>query len=161
MTTPAAQQPLVNRAQSPGSAARYRGNPNEPSLSIDPESATFLTSGGRSEHMLVNCSEARIAVKVRCSDNSVYRVNPVYTFVEPGQCTSLIVTRLPGLPKVDKLVIHYIACSEKDHTAKDLFKSSTTPEVLKLPLSCCNPEDVPSVRGSLPSIPPTTAHSTG
>uniref|UniRef100_A0A1I8A2Q6 MSP domain-containing protein n=1 Tax=Steinernema glaseri TaxID=37863 RepID=A0A1I8A2Q6_9BILA len=110
--------------------------------------------------MLVNCSDSRIAVKVRCSDNNVYRVNPVYTFVEAGQCSSLVVTRLPGPPKMDKLVLHYVPCSEKDHQIKEIFKPGLAPEVLKLPLACCNPEDVPSVRGSLPTVHNITPPST-
>lgn len=36
----------------------------EPALSIDPERAVFLANGGKSEHMLVNISDKRIAVKV-------------------------------------------------------------------------------------------------
>ncbi|VDM29518.1 unnamed protein product [Toxocara canis] len=37
----------------------------EPVLSIDPDAAHFLITGGKSEHMLVNTGEKRIAVKVR------------------------------------------------------------------------------------------------
>ncbi|KAK0412745.1 hypothetical protein QR680_006402 [Steinernema hermaphroditum] len=153
MTTPPALQAPGDKSSSRRHS--LRASPGEPTLSIDPETATFITSGGRSEHMLVNCGDARLAVKVRCSDNNVYRVNPVYMFVEAGQCTSLMVTRLPGPPKVDKLVLHYVACAESEQSAKELFKPGISPDVLKLQLTCCNPEDVPSVRGSSKS----TIHS--
>lgn len=66
-------------------------------LSVDPDSATYQPTGGNSEHMLVNLSSERLAIKVRCSDNSLFRVNPVFVFIEPGQCTNLVVTRLPGM----------------------------------------------------------------
>lgn len=36
----------------------------EPALSVDPETAIFLPNGGKSEHMLVNISDKRLAVKV-------------------------------------------------------------------------------------------------
>lgn len=39
-------------------------NDIEPVLSIDPDAAHFLITGGKSEHMLVNTGEKRIAVKV-------------------------------------------------------------------------------------------------
>ncbi|VDO14717.1 unnamed protein product [Haemonchus placei] len=65
-------------------------------LSVDPEVALFTPAGGKSEHMLVNLSDKHLAVKVRCSNNALYRVRPVYQVVETGQCKSLIVTRLIG-----------------------------------------------------------------
>jgi hypothetical protein len=63
-------------------------------LTVDPEEANFLPKGGRSEHMLVNLGEKRLAVKVRCSDNNLFRVNPVYFSIDPGQCTNVVITRL-------------------------------------------------------------------
>lgn len=36
----------------------------ESALSVDPETAVFLPNGGKSEHMLVNISDKRLAVKV-------------------------------------------------------------------------------------------------
>lgn len=42
----------------------------EPALSVDPETAIFLPSGGKSEHMLVNISDKRIVVKV-CMNTSL------------------------------------------------------------------------------------------
>ncbi|KAI6174362.1 Major sperm protein [Aphelenchoides besseyi] len=67
----------------------------ESSMSVDPEVGKFLATGGRSENMCVNLGESRICVKVRCSNNVLYRVNPVYMFIDPGQCQNLIVSRLP------------------------------------------------------------------
>ncbi|KJH43508.1 MSP domain protein [Dictyocaulus viviparus] len=69
---------------------------SDPPLSVDPEVATFTESGGKSEHMLVNLGDKHLAVKVRCSNNNLYRVKPVYQVVETGQCRSLIVTRGVG-----------------------------------------------------------------
>lgn len=44
----------------------------EPALSVDPDAAHFLPSGGRSDHMLVNTSDERIVVKVSLLKLSEY-----------------------------------------------------------------------------------------
>lgn len=41
---------------------------------------------------------------MKCSDNNLYRVNPVYSFIEPGQVLAVDVLRHLGEPKVDKMV---------------------------------------------------------
>lgn len=33
-------------------------------LSVDPETATFFDTGGKTEHMLVNLGDSKLAVKV-------------------------------------------------------------------------------------------------
>ncbi|CAG9532742.1 unnamed protein product [Cercopithifilaria johnstoni] len=126
----------------------------EPALSIDPEAAIFLPNGGRSEHMLVNISDKRLAVKVRCSDNSLFRVSPVYMFIEPGSCGNLVITRLPGPAKSDKLVFHYLICEPNDLEPKEVFKinSQKSPEMLKLPIKIISAEDVPKIGQSPTSI---------
>ncbi|VDK68388.1 unnamed protein product [Litomosoides sigmodontis] len=119
----------------------------EPALSVDPETAIFLANGGKSEHMLVNISDKRLAVKVRCSDNSLFRVNPVYMFIEPGSCGNLVITRLPGPAKSDKLVFHYYACQPNDLEPKEVFKinSQKLPEMLKLPINIISADDIPKI----------------
>ncbi|KAL3994743.1 MSP (Major sperm protein) domain family protein [Acanthocheilonema viteae] len=119
----------------------------EPALSVDPETAIFLPSGGKSEHMLVNISEKRLAVKVRCSDNNLFRVSQVYMFIEPGSCGNLVITRLPGPVKSDKLVFHYFVCEPNDSEPKEVFKinSQKSPEMLKLPINIISAEDVPKI----------------
>ncbi|VDM96624.1 unnamed protein product [Thelazia callipaeda] len=119
----------------------------EPALSVDPETAIFLPNGGKSEHMLVNISDKRLAVKVRCSDNSLFRVSPVYMFIEPGSCGNFVITRLPGPAKSDKLVFHYFFCKPNDLEPKEVFKSNAqkSPEILKLPINIISFEDAPKI----------------
>ncbi|VDM29182.1 unnamed protein product [Toxocara canis] len=83
----------------------------------------------------------RHSFEVRCSDNSLFRVCPVYMFVEAGSCNNLVITRLPGPPKVDKLVFHYVPCTERDLDPKDVFKKRTKPESIKLPMDTIAPDD--------------------
>ncbi|KAM3719342.1 Sperm-specific class P protein [Dirofilaria immitis] len=125
----------------------------EPALSIDPEIAVFLPNGGRSEHMLVNISDKRLAVKVRCSDNSLFRVSPVYMFIEPGSCGNVVIIRLPGPAKSDKLVFHYFVCEPNDLEPKEVFKvnSQKPPEMLKMPVNIISAEDVPKI-GPSPTL---------
>ncbi|CAD5235758.1 unnamed protein product [Bursaphelenchus xylophilus] len=114
-------------------------------LSVDPEKATFLDTGGRSEHMLANLGDTRLAVKAKCSDNNLYRVNPVYIYIEPGQCHNLLISRLPGPPKNDKLVLHYIQVKEPASDIKEVFKNSSSTDTIKIPMLCLSHEDVPVI----------------
>uniref|UniRef100_A0AC35G0P3 Major sperm protein n=1 Tax=Panagrolaimus sp. PS1159 TaxID=55785 RepID=A0AC35G0P3_9BILA len=108
-------------------------------LSVDPDYGDFLPTGGTSEHMLVNLSSQRLAIKVRCSDNALFRVNPVFCFIEPGLCASLIINRLPGPPKYDKIVLHFMKNSDKSAQIKEIFKApNANPEKLTIPLNCSN-----------------------
>ncbi|XGW20565.1 hypothetical protein V3C99_003954 [Haemonchus contortus] len=93
-------------------------------LSVDPEVALFTPAGGKSEHMLVNLSDKHLAVKVRCSNNALYRVRPVYQVVETGQCKSLIVTRLIGPPSLDRLTIQYLPTTDINCNLIDFFKDA-------------------------------------
>lgn len=43
-------------------------------------------------------------LQVKCTDNDLYRVNPVYAFIEPGQTVSFDIVRNNGGNKNDKLV---------------------------------------------------------
>ncbi|VDM48639.1 unnamed protein product [Toxocara canis] len=42
--------------------------------------------------------------QVKCSDNNLYRVNPVFSFIEPGQSLGIDIVRQNGGAKVDKMV---------------------------------------------------------
>ncbi|PIO62980.1 MSP domain protein [Teladorsagia circumcincta] len=65
-------------------------------LSVDPDCAYFNVTGGKSDHMLVNLGETRLAVKIRCSNNALYRVSPSAMFIDAGQCQNLVVIRQAG-----------------------------------------------------------------
>ncbi|KAI6226529.1 Major sperm protein [Aphelenchoides fujianensis] len=134
----------------PKTAEGTKDVPSQPKkellLSVDPERASFLPTGSRSEHMIANLGEKRAAVKVRCSDNALFRVNPVHMLIDAGQCQNLVVTRLPGEAKEDKLVLTYLPADEKATDARDVFKAAEQkPEMLRIPMNCVAPEDAPCV----------------
>ncbi|CAD5228342.1 unnamed protein product [Bursaphelenchus okinawaensis] len=154
------EQPAAAKADQPPAAkptepTKPAENPRSPAsdsvrspqipLSVDPDNAAFRPKGGRSEHMLVNLSRDRIAVKVKCSDNNLYRVNPVFCFIDGGQCNNLLITRLEGPPKTDKLALHYVKCKPSDTDFKELFKNTPATDVVKLPLTCVSKEDAPAI----------------
>ncbi|EPB76652.1 MSP domain protein [Ancylostoma ceylanicum] len=77
------------------------------SLTADPPAGTVPAAGGVLTHNLVNGGGERLVFKVKSSNNTEYRVKPVYGFVIPGTATPLEITRLAGPPKEDKMVVHF------------------------------------------------------
>ncbi|KAK6062277.1 hypothetical protein COOONC_00044 [Cooperia oncophora] len=55
------------------------------SLFLTPRVCYFSAAkGGASRHMMVNGSSQRMAIKIKCSNNEIFRVSPVYCLLEPG-----------------------------------------------------------------------------
>ncbi|VDM47196.1 unnamed protein product [Toxocara canis] len=99
---------------------------NISSLFVEPQKVTFTTQGGRSNHILINESNVRLAIKVRSSNNKYFRVNPVYLFLDSGTMNELEVLRLPGgNAGVDQLLLCYVVAKEEDTDVKALFNSAT------------------------------------
>ncbi|VBB28923.1 unnamed protein product [Acanthocheilonema viteae] len=53
---------------------------------------------------LQNPTENRFAVKVKCTDNDLYRVKPVFTFVEPKSSVAFDVNRHDDVATVDSIL---------------------------------------------------------
>ncbi|CAI5442586.1 unnamed protein product [Caenorhabditis angaria] len=92
-------------------------------INIDPEEARFAHSGGKSEHVIVNFTTNRMAIKVRCG-NASYRIEPTHMIVEPGKCRQLNIIRLPGPVQTDKVFVQYIECDASATDAKIVFKNA-------------------------------------
>ena len=87
------------------------GGVEGPPIRIVPEAAKFgeLQGGFNFSHHKISLGPGvkdKLGLKVKCSDNRMYRLRPVYAWVEPGKETLLSIARLPGPDKMDKLVIH-------------------------------------------------------
>ncbi|EYC26867.1 hypothetical protein Y032_0009g397 [Ancylostoma ceylanicum] len=77
---------------------------------------------------------ARLAIKITCSDNTLYRVTPVYAIVEPEEVIVLNIGRIEGVAKKDRLGILMIDYSGTGN-AKDAFKrSDLRPVTINIPL---------------------------
>lgn len=74
-------------------------------MNVAPAKLQYQTLGGVNQIELKNTSNERKAYKIKCSDNSLYRVNPVYGFAEPRSSVKIDVLRLNGEQKTDKLVL--------------------------------------------------------
>ncbi|CAJ0609274.1 unnamed protein product [Cylicocyclus nassatus] len=76
------------------------------SLFLTPRVCYFSAAkGGASRHMMVNGSSQRMAIKIKCSNNGIFRVSPVYCMLEPGASQRLQIVRDPGEAKTDKIVV--------------------------------------------------------
>ena len=102
----ASTQRSVSVKQPGSGAVADNNNPGDSTreLKMEPAELRWSTAGGMQKISLLNQSAERQAIKVKCSDNNVYRVNPVYAFVEPGQTLNVDVMRQNGSNKVDKIV---------------------------------------------------------
>ncbi|VDO64703.1 unnamed protein product, partial [Onchocerca flexuosa] len=80
-------------------------------VTYDPKELEFTLGGGTIKLVIKNGTTERQALKVKCSDNMLFRVNPVFSFVESGAEQIIEVIRQPGNPKIDKLVlVHTPVC---------------------------------------------------
>ncbi|VDM99079.1 unnamed protein product [Thelazia callipaeda] len=87
-------------------------------LAVEPPTCPISAAGGRSEHLLINQAAARLAFKVKSTNNSNYRVNPNMGFIEVGGQIKMEITRIAGKPKADRLVILFdmVDAAETDYT---------------------------------------------
>lgn len=103
-------------------------------VTISPRTAHFSVTGGLSIHNITNVSKTRLAIKITCSDNSLYRVTPVYAIVEPDEVLVLNIGRVDGMPKKDRLGILMIDYNGTGN-AKEAFKrSDLRPVTINIPL---------------------------
>uniref|UniRef100_A0A183DFZ8 MSP domain-containing protein n=1 Tax=Gongylonema pulchrum TaxID=637853 RepID=A0A183DFZ8_9BILA len=103
-------------------------------LKMEPKSLNWNTSGGVQKVYLTNASDERRAIKVKCSDNNLYRVNPVFAFIEPGQVLNVDVVRQNGGAKADKMVFVWSKASDTDHNPQLLFNDVSSYAMSVLPL---------------------------
>ncbi|PAV81583.1 hypothetical protein WR25_03076 [Diploscapter pachys] len=92
-------------------------------------------AGGTSTHKLVNGGAEKLMFKVKSSNNNEYRVKPVFGFVDAGGSTDLVVTRLAGAPKEDKLVVHFAPAPADATDAQAAFGSAQPSGSVTIPLT--------------------------
>jgi len=97
-------------------------------LQMEPGELHFDKIGGLLKVQLHNPSNVRQAVKVKCSDNNLYRVNPIYFYTEPGQTSNVEVVRQGGTSKLDKIVFVTVKAPDTNKDLKQLFKETTREE---------------------------------
>jgi len=94
-------------------------------LQMEPKELQFSGNGGLMRVQLHNPTDTRRAIKIKCTDNAIYRVNPVYGYLEPGENLSIEVVRQSGVgAKSDKLVVVTAKAPLENMSVKDVFKSA-------------------------------------
>ncbi|CAB3398244.1 unnamed protein product [Caenorhabditis bovis] len=104
------------------------------SLKIYPPFAEFIEFGGASRHTITNDGSSRIVFKVKCSNNVVFKVSPVYAFLDPGASTELQILRKEGPARPDKLIILLKEAKQSDKDPRTSFDSDLTVYKQKIPL---------------------------
>uniref|UniRef100_A0A0K0D0E3 Major sperm protein n=1 Tax=Angiostrongylus cantonensis TaxID=6313 RepID=A0A0K0D0E3_ANGCA len=103
-------------------------------LKAEPAIVNFSTAGGKLNIILRNEVGARVAFKVKCSNNHEYGILPIYGFIKVSETASLEITRLPGKPKEDKMVILWEEAKASSTDAKDAFTDSANIQSITVPL---------------------------
>ncbi|CAG9530107.1 unnamed protein product [Cercopithifilaria johnstoni] len=103
-------------------------------LRMKPKELRWDTSGGFRQVLISNHTKTRRAIKVKCSDNNIYRVNPVYSFVDPGQILAIDILRQNGGAKVDKMVFVAAKANKEDVNPEALFKNKAPKPMMVIPL---------------------------
>uniref|UniRef100_A0A1I7V5W9 Major sperm protein n=1 Tax=Loa loa TaxID=7209 RepID=A0A1I7V5W9_LOALO len=107
----------------------------EQQLTLEPKNLRWNGEGGYQTVQLRNITEDRLAVKAKCSDNHLYRVNPVFGFIDPGQELKVDIIRRKAVPKVDKMIFVSVRANKDDIFPKPLFKrSKDSQKMAMLPL---------------------------
>ncbi|CAB3405453.1 unnamed protein product [Caenorhabditis bovis] len=90
-------------------------------LSLDPPVCPIQANGGVSKHKMINHTDKNLAFKVKSSNNSNYSVNQIMGVIKVCETFELVITRKPGKPQKDKLVIQYAGVEESVTDPKEAF----------------------------------------
>uniref|UniRef100_A0A0N4ZX11 Major sperm protein n=1 Tax=Parastrongyloides trichosuri TaxID=131310 RepID=A0A0N4ZX11_PARTI len=69
------------------------------------EKVVFDKVQGKATVELENKSDVKRAIKIKCSDNNTYKVNPVFSYIEAGKTLNVEIVRSSAPAKVDKIVV--------------------------------------------------------
>ncbi|VDM41661.1 unnamed protein product [Toxocara canis] len=114
-----------------------RPPPSPPShigLIVYPPVAEFITIGGAAKHVLTNNGASRLVIKIKCSNNRLYKVSPVYSFLDAGSSRDLEICREEGSARNDKLLIVYKEARSEDTDPRAAFTAETVTGRIVLPL---------------------------
>uniref|UniRef100_A0A914S8C4 Major sperm protein n=1 Tax=Parascaris equorum TaxID=6256 RepID=A0A914S8C4_PAREQ len=114
----------LERGSSKSAKRRHSNRSIDKDNLAEPPPAEVDEGGTRTIH-ISNLTNERQAMKVKCSDNYLYSVDPVYTFVEPGSRISVEVVRNNGALKLDEMVFVTTKAKADDQHAKSLFTGKT------------------------------------
>ncbi|KAK6109231.1 MSP (Major sperm protein) domain family protein [Brugia pahangi] len=91
-------------------------------LTVQPRAVQIRASGGSCVHKLINTSMARLAFKIKSTNNDEYRFKPIYGFIEPQSIHPIVIRKLPGEIREDTFIIQYAEVTADCTDAKAPFK---------------------------------------
>ena len=92
-------------------------------MSLNKTVVNWTENGGQQTVTITNTSATHtIAVKIKCSDNKLFVVAPVFKTIAPGKDQNVVITRTPGPVKQDKLVVCWASCTESEKDLAAFFK---------------------------------------
>ncbi|VDK56706.1 unnamed protein product [Anisakis simplex] len=108
--------------------------PSHIGLQVYPRFAEFITLGGATKHTLTNTGATRLVIKIKCTNNRLYKVSPVYSFLDAGSSHDLEIFREEGSSGNDKLLVIYKEAKIDDNDPRIAFTADTTSGRIVLPL---------------------------
>ncbi|KHJ90637.1 MSP domain protein [Oesophagostomum dentatum] len=110
----------------------FLAKPSE--LRVEPAELSYKAIGGLKGVNVINDTQERKFFKVKCSDNMLYRVNPVFGSVEPGKSARIDILRQNGGAKIDKIVLVTTKAEEGEIPSREVFNQARATEMMVLPL---------------------------
>ncbi|CAJ0588345.1 unnamed protein product [Cylicocyclus nassatus] len=80
--------------------------------------------GGEASVAITNKTDTKLAMKIKSSDNNLFRVRPVYTNIEPGKSVDLGIYRSAGPVKNDRIVV-VLTKNTTDNPAEKVYEDKT------------------------------------
>ncbi|CAL2041738.1 unnamed protein product [Caenorhabditis brenneri] len=90
---------------------------------VIPHEMHFPTIGGLKHVRIKNSTGKRVAFMVKCSDNVLFSINPVYGVIDSEKDAQINILRENGEHKSDKLVIITTAHLDKKKSPEQTFAS--------------------------------------
>uniref|UniRef100_A0A914PQ45 Major sperm protein n=1 Tax=Panagrolaimus davidi TaxID=227884 RepID=A0A914PQ45_9BILA len=122
----AANAPLTTQIDAAGDAATSP-------LKLEPTKLFWSKPDGIQNISLLNQTAERQAIKLKCSDNAVYRVSPVRAIIEPRKNLNIEIQRQNGSNKDARIFIVYSPAGNEENP-KNVFKSDTKYPMIALSL---------------------------
>ncbi|KAK6751607.1 hypothetical protein RB195_003180 [Necator americanus] len=99
-------------------------------LRVEPTELSYKAIGGLKGVNVINDTQDRKFFKVKCSDNMLYRVNPVFGSVEPGRSARIDILRQNGGAKIDKIVLVTTKAEEGEVPCREVFNQARETEMM-------------------------------
>ncbi|KHJ89293.1 MSP domain protein [Oesophagostomum dentatum] len=116
-------------AATPAAAAAGEKGAKDKNAKFSKMQCEWTENGGEQTVMITNITEGKLAMKIKCSDNKLFRVRPVYTNIEAGKSTELGIFRNPGQVKFDRILVLFLQNKNDDPPEKVFENKALKPSI--------------------------------